>query len=209
MRRASWDRLQARARVAFHRKTSRPYDVVMEVLLVVLAGRRYAVPSARVEEVVPRTRLTPIEGAAAFVAGLMDHRGVLVPVIDGARLLHDQPGASVLGSRTIVFALPGTPTSAPGTMVRFGLLCDLVLGRAEMSLDAGAWRPATIDGTTTAIFAVGRIDGQPMSLLDPAHVMAQERLLAGASTTTTLLPGEAHSRIESLPAAAGPGDASP
>jgi|GEM_PF-1246227 len=174
----------------------------MDVLLVVLAGRRYALPSAVVDEVVPRTRLSPIDGAAPAIAGLMDHRGTLIPVVDGAMLLHDQPSPALLGSRIVVVDGPHLREGGGAGTTRFGLLCDLVIERTTLTIDAGAWHPGGDESHRSIIGAVGRVGSQPMSLIDPARILARERLLTGAATPARLAPATTTaslpSRIEEM-----------
>ena len=58
-----------------------PADTV-EVLVFALGEERYAVPSEQVREVRALDRLTPLPSAPAFVAGLTNVRGRVVPVLD-------------------------------------------------------------------------------------------------------------------------------
>lgn len=158
----------------------------MEVLLVVLAGRRYALPSARVEEVVPRTRLVPIDGAAAWVAGLMDYRGALIPVIDGARLIHDESSPSLLGSRIVVLDVLIQRGAESSVVTRFGLLCDLVTERTKIDLDDGAWRSGSLDDRPSIIGAIGRVGTRPMPLIDPLRIVGREPMLSLPAGHTTI-----------------------
>ena len=58
-----------------------PRDLV-EVLVVQLRGRSYAVPAAVVREVAPTGPVTPLPGTAAWVSGITAVRGALLPVAD-------------------------------------------------------------------------------------------------------------------------------
>ncbi|MBX3355108.1 MAG: chemotaxis protein CheW [Phycisphaeraceae bacterium] len=148
----------------------------MEVLIVVLAGRRYALPSARVEEIVARTKCSPIPGAPDFVVGLIDHRGSLLPVIDGCRLIHGEPAASILGSRIIILRLV-MPTGGQPEARMFGLLCDLVLERTTINVETGAWRAGRVTAEPLPISAVGRVNGETIPLIDPEHLLRSTPLL--------------------------------
>lgn len=163
----------------------------MQVLLVTLAGRRYAVPSASVEEVVPRTRLAPVDGASPCVAGLMDHRGSLLPVIDGSMLLHGQPSPALLGSRIVVMSVPAPRRDGTTAVARFGLLCDLVTERAALETEGGAWRSDAHATPQAIVGVVGRVASMPMPLIDPARIVAAEPLLIPASAPAAALGAEA------------------
>jgi chemotaxis signal transduction protein len=58
-----------------------PSDLV-EVLVVELRGRAYAVPAALVREVAPAAPVTPLPGTADWVLGIAAVRGALLPVAD-------------------------------------------------------------------------------------------------------------------------------
>jgi purine-binding chemotaxis protein CheW len=53
-----------------------------EILVFTLGDERYAFPSKQVREVRPLADLTPLPGTPAFVAGLLNLRGRIVPVLD-------------------------------------------------------------------------------------------------------------------------------
>jgi purine-binding chemotaxis protein CheW len=53
-----------------------------EVVVVRVAGRPFAVPTARVREVAPLVALTPVPIAPPRVAGLTQIRGQILPVLD-------------------------------------------------------------------------------------------------------------------------------
>lgn len=63
-----------------------PADAV-EALVFALGGEHYAFPTHQVREVRPLDRLTPLPSAPPFVAGLMNVRGRVVPVVDLRPLL--------------------------------------------------------------------------------------------------------------------------
>jgi len=65
-------------------------------------GCRYAVDVARVVEVVPRIALRPIPHAPAFLAGLFDLGGRMVPVVDLGVRLGGEPCRPRLSTRIIV-----------------------------------------------------------------------------------------------------------
>lgn len=54
----------------------------MEVLVFALGDERYAFPSAQVREVRPLGVITPVPGTPAFIAGVTNVRGRVVPILD-------------------------------------------------------------------------------------------------------------------------------
>jgi chemotaxis-related protein WspB len=71
----------------------------------------YAVDVARVVEVVPRVNLRRLPHAPAFIAGLFDYRGTVVPVIDLGTLLGSEKCRNQLSTRIVlVDSRPGGHT---------------------------------------------------------------------------------------------------
>ncbi len=78
----------------------------MLLLTFGVSGCRYAVDVHRVVEVVPRIPLRPIPHAPAFVTGLFNHGGAVVPVLDLGQLLSDRISPARLSTRVIVVDYP-------------------------------------------------------------------------------------------------------
>lgn len=72
-----------------------------------LGGQRFALDVREVIEVLPRRPLKPIAQAPAWVAGILAHRGLLVPVIDLAALSFAQPAAQRTSTRLVLVRYRG------------------------------------------------------------------------------------------------------
>jgi chemotaxis-related protein WspB len=73
------------------------------LLLTLTAGaNRYAVDVTKVVELIPRVELWLIPHAPAFLAGLLDYRGKVVPVIDLGQLLDVGTCRDCLSTRIIL-----------------------------------------------------------------------------------------------------------
>lgn len=59
----------------------------LELLVFMRSGSAYAVPVAKVIEIVPLAALTPVPWVPAAVLGVVNHRGRIVPLVDVVRLL--------------------------------------------------------------------------------------------------------------------------
>ena len=95
----------------------------MLALLFLLGGERYALPCERVETVVPLVRLRSLPHAPAAVAGLLNYRGALVPVIDLAQLVLQRPCVERLNTRIILARF----RRAPDWEHLLGLLTERVI----------------------------------------------------------------------------------
>ena len=65
-------------------------------------GNRYALEARRIIEVAPRAALRSVAGAPAAIAGLLNYRGVCVPVVDLCQLLGGEPCRQRLSARLIL-----------------------------------------------------------------------------------------------------------
>ena len=80
------------------------------LLLTLAAGaNRYAIDVARVVEVIPKVELRAVPHAPVFVAGLLDYRGKVVPVLDLCLLLGIAASQDRLSTRIIL--VDDTPSS--------------------------------------------------------------------------------------------------
>src|SRR4051794_7179766 len=75
---------------------------VMLLLTFRAAESFYAVDVSRVVEVVPRIDLRRLPHAPAFLAGVFDYRGMVVPVVDLGVLLGSESCADRLSTRIIL-----------------------------------------------------------------------------------------------------------
>jgi chemotaxis-related protein WspB len=90
--------------------------------LIFQVGRdRVAVDVRRVREVIPRVRLSAVNGGPAWIAGVFIYRGRVVPVVDLHRLTGAGECPPHLSSRIILFPYP---LDAPESLV--GLLATQV-----------------------------------------------------------------------------------
>lgn len=106
-------------------------------LAVRIGEHRIVVPRNEISEIIPRPALTRIPHAAAWVHGIANHRGALLPVFDmGGLLGMDEPA-----SRAWVLALNAVDTPA-------GFAVDEVFGHRDFT--AGDQRPNLIGSVPTS-----------------------------------------------------------
>jgi chemotaxis-related protein WspB len=74
----------------------------MLLLLFTLGEHRYALEARKVIEVVPLAQLKPIPRAPLFVAGLLNYRGVPVPVLDLTQMNQASPSRACMSTRIIL-----------------------------------------------------------------------------------------------------------
>lgn len=144
----------------------------LQVLVVQLGEARFALPLRELARVVPAATLTPVPGAPAAVAGLLDLHGQAIPVLDLGCLAGVPPGPVWADSRILLLALPN-PDHAQQPLARqlVGLLAEHVLGIARLDTAAVA-----ASGVTSAPF-VGQVVTTPdglIQLIEPVGLLTPE-----------------------------------
>lgn len=115
----------------------------MLLLLFYLGDEMYTIKCEKVREVVPMVRLKEMSQAPAFVAGLLNYRGVIVPVIDLRWLIQGTPCELRLSTRIILVDFEGKDHE-PYTI---GLMAERVTETVRKPLDAFLPSGVSVDGT--------------------------------------------------------------
>jgi len=71
-------------------------------LLFQLGGERYALACRKVERILPMVRLKPLPHSPPYVAGLLNYRQTIIPVVDLCSLVTSQPSRTRLSTRIIL-----------------------------------------------------------------------------------------------------------
>lgn len=144
--------------------------MILDVLFCEIRGRRCAIPTSAVREIVPRPSITPVPLAPPAIRGLAPLRGQVLPLVDlGAWLgpatdLGGTGAGRAEGDQIVVLecALP-----SEGPIVRAALSVDRVTWLGTVDDEHG--RPPLVAApfvSTTVIDAAG-----PALLIDPARAL--------------------------------------
>lgn len=140
-----------------------------------------AVPIDRVREILQVMRMTPLPRTPAFVRGVMNLRGSVVPVIDLAARLGLPP--TEIGRRACIVVVhieddPESETASPaGTAM--GLLVDAVFEVFDHA--SGDIEPAPLMGTDIApehLLGITRAGGRLIGVLNLDRALAASDLVA-------------------------------
>lgn len=138
-----------------------------------LGAEAFGLDIRGVREILQVGALTTVPLMPAFVRGVINLRGAVVPVID----LHARfgRGSAVLGKKSciVVFDAPATA----GERSEIGLLVDAV--SAVVDIPRAAIEPAPGFGTVVRrdfIHGVARVGGRFMTLLEPARAFDIEEM---------------------------------
>jgi purine-binding chemotaxis protein CheW len=131
-----------------------------------VAGAEYVIPASEVLQMESFTGATPVPGAPPHVAGLVQVRGRVVPVVDARSRFGMPPAERTLDSRVVVGQL--------GTRV-VGLLVDSA--REVVRLDAGQLQPPPLMLAEQAkgyVKAVAQVGPRLVMLIDFPRVIGEE-----------------------------------
>ena len=98
----------------------------MLLLLAQAGDQRLAVLGSAVLEVVPMVEIHRVAGAPGSMAGVIDHRGARIPVIDLTYLLQGRNSAELMSTRIIVVGL-----SDGGGLRPLGIMAERVTDAME------------------------------------------------------------------------------
>jgi chemotaxis-related protein WspB len=111
----------------------------MHVVLWTVAGERYATRTDQIIEVIPPVEARPVPESPAWVRGLIDYRGLLIPLVDVPCLLNQGIWSLTMASRVIVIA---TEKGQNGVDHLRALLVQSVLGGEDLDFNGGAEMPS-------------------------------------------------------------------
>jgi purine-binding chemotaxis protein CheW len=158
----------------------------IEVLTLTLQGELFALEAGRVQEILDQVPVTEVPGGSAFVSGLVNVRGKVVPLAD-LRLKFDMtPTPPTIDTRIVVIDV-----MLDGEMINVGLLADKVHEVTELQAEVleetpkigMRWRPELIrcigkhGGDFIVVLDIDRVfeeGGQGTPADNPMSVPAQD-----------------------------------
>jgi purine-binding chemotaxis protein CheW len=132
-----------------------------------LGAEEYAVNVAQVQEIVRLSTLTKVPRSPAYVEGVVNLRGRIVPVVDLARRFELAGQERTKATRVIITAVGGRTV---------GMLVDAVTEVLRLPDDAVDAAPQLLQDGARAEFVtgIGKIDGRLLIMLDLARVLSKE-----------------------------------
>ena len=135
----------------------------------------------RVQEITPRTTITPVPGAPSFVLGVVNLRGIIIPVLDSRLRFHLAPTPPTPRTRIIILNLGGQPTGLQVDSVAEVIRLDDLTIRDTPPLVAGV-RSDYLAGMVTVgsrLITLINLD----KILDSSEFSQREQLLDSNSGT--------------------------
>jgi purine-binding chemotaxis protein CheW len=138
----------------------------LELLEFRLAGERYAVETRFISEVQPLRDLTPLPGTPAFVLGIVNLRGRILPVYD-LKKFFSLPEQGLTDLHRIVVI--------NGHGLEIGLLADVVVGVRELA--PGALSPALPTLSVIASAYLKGVSEERLVVLDLERLLLDPRIV--------------------------------
>lgn len=145
----------------------------MMVVVFQLNGEDYGVETLLVREIIRVVEARPLPASPAWLKGVIDYRGKVVPVLDlGVRLGRPVQGGDAV--RIIIYEERGGRS--------WGLQVDSVsavvqVGREQLENEASAWSPKGVP--TRWLAGLARLDSKPVALLNLDEILAEGGAEAG------------------------------
>ena len=153
--------LRSRARALAQEATSSATTVAaLEVIEFGLAHERYAIEAAYVREVQPLEDLTPLPGTPPFVAGIVNVRGRILPVID-IKKFFDLPDAGITDVHKILLVHTDE--------MELGILADTVVGVKSIPMDTMQSSLPTLTGLREEYLK--GVTAERLVILDVARIL--------------------------------------
>lgn len=159
--------LRARAKaLAVPTRQSMPAGATLELLEFRLATERYALETRHVQDVHPLRDLTPLPGTPAFVLGIVNLRGRILPVLD-LKKFFELPERGLTDLHRIILV--------QGNDLEFGLLADVIVG--VRSLAAESLQPSLPTLTGMRAEYLKGIGEDRLAVLDLERILADPKII--------------------------------
>ena len=150
----------------------------------------------RVQEITPSAGITPVPGAPSFVLGVVNLRGIIIPVLDSRLRFHLAPAAPTSKTRIIILDLAGQPTGLQVDSVAEVVRLEDLTIRETPPLVAGV-RSDYLAGMVTVgqrLITLINLD----KILDSTEFSQRELLLDGPAGSPAFGGGSSDGSLEQI-----------
>lgn len=113
------------------------FSPILQLMAFSLGTETYGLESSYIREVYPLKDFTPLPGVPAFILGIINVRGQIIPVVDLKKLFHlPEQGITELNKVIILH----------DDQMEFGILADVVHGTQVVGEDEIIPAPHTLNG---------------------------------------------------------------
>ena len=139
----------------------------MHVVLWTSADCRYAIGTVHIQEVISLVEALPMPDSPAWLNGLINYRGQLIPLVDMPRLLGYGPWEARMASRILIVETGREQKVGEG---RIGLLVQSVLGSENLDFSERSGHPGLAAPGMDFLGPVALTDAGAVRLIEPGRV---------------------------------------
>jgi len=150
----------------------------------------------RVQEITPRSSITPVPGAPSFVLGVVNLRGIIIPVLDSRLRFHLAPAEPTPRTRIIILSLGGRATGLQVDSVSEVVRLEDLTIRETPPLVAGIRSDYLAGMVTVGSRLITLIDLD--KILDSAEFSQRELLMEGNSAAPVFGSGSSEALLEQI-----------
>ena len=159
-----------------------------QLVTFTLDGVEFGMDIDRVQEITPRTDITPVPGSPSFVLGVVNLRGMIIPVLDSRQRFHLPPKPPTDKTRIIILSLAGQATGLMVDSVAEVVKLDDFTLRETPPLVAGVRSEYLAGMVTAGDRLITLIDHE--KLLDSAEFGLREVLAEANAGGSTFMAAE-------------------
>jgi purine-binding chemotaxis protein CheW len=152
-----------------------------QLVTFTLDGVEFGLDIDRVQEITPRTDITPVPGAPSFVLGVINLRGTIIPVLDSRLRFHLEAAKPTSKTRIIIMNLAGQGTGLQVDAVSEVVRLEDFTIRETPPLVAGVRSDYLAGMVTVGNRLITLIDLD--KILDSSEFSQRERLLESNTAT--------------------------
>ncbi|HEY1170547.1 MAG TPA: chemotaxis protein CheW [Verrucomicrobiae bacterium] len=151
----------------------------MLLLCFEVEGDAYGLPARAIKQVLPLVRLKRLPGAPAAVAGLLNYRTQVIPVLDVRQMLAGQPSVFRLSTRVLIVEC----AAAVGSNGLLGLIVERATH--TLSVEDSKFDPAPVHVADSPYLGpVAQVDGRLLQRVEPDALLTPEIVAALTQAAT-------------------------
>lgn len=139
---------------------------MVQLITFLLGAEEYGVEAAFIREIYPLKDYTPLPGVPAFILGIINVRGQIIPVVDLKKLFNlPEPGITELNKVIIMH----------DNQMEFGILADVIHGTQRVDRDEIISAPYTLKGIGEA-YLMG-VTKEGLIVLNASKLLTDKRMV--------------------------------
>ncbi len=137
-----------------------------QLVVFTIGSEEYALPITYIQEIITYQPLTKIPHSAATIEGVINLRGVVIPIIDGRKMVDCSVGeeSSKRNKDDLRIIVIENEEN------RYGLIVDNVSEVTHMNSADVEQPPKEIGDNESSVWGVGKYNGNLIVLLDPSRI---------------------------------------